>query len=155
MAVGSKDIEDWIRQVVIKTHKASKQPVCPFAKRTLQDRKIQIVPGKEDVLAQIDHCCALFNTLALDIVILYFNYKITERKLANICAKAHKRHPAFAVMFDHPDNDGPHKGVSFSFGKAPLLFIQDLRRLNDAQQQLRRTNYYNAWGLDPNGSMFY
>ena len=97
VVVGSKDIEKWIRQVVAKTHKASGAAICPFAKRTLEDRKIRITPAKVDVLDQIDLCCDLFNSLALDIVILYFTDQITERKLSDICKRAHKRNPDYAV----------------------------------------------------------
>ena len=155
MDVGSKDIEKWIRQVVAKKHKASGATVCPFAKKTLEDRKIQITMAKEDVLSQIDTCCDLFNSLNLDIVILYFNREITERKLSNLCKKAHKSNPGWAILYDHPDNNGLHKGVSFSFGKCPLIMIQDLNRLKNAQQRLRKTDYYMSWGLDPDNSMFY
>ena len=155
MAVGSKDIEKWIRQVVAKTHKASGAAICPFAKRTLEDRKIQISMAKEDVLDQIDLCCDLFNSLNLDIVILYFTHEITERKLSNLCKRAHQQNPEFAIMYDHPDNNGLHKGVSFSFQKTPLIFIQDLNKLNDAQRRLQKTDYYRSWGLDDDSDMFY
>ena len=155
VVVGSKDIEKWIRQVVAKTHKASGAAICPFAKRTLEDRKIQITPAKVDVLDQIDLCCDLFNSLALDIVILYFTDQITERKLSDICKRAHKRNPDYAVMYDHPDNDGLHKGVQFSYQKAPLIFIQDLNKLKDAQSKLSKTDYYRVWGLDVDSDMFY
>jgi len=150
-----KDIEKWIRQVVAKTHKASGATICPFAKRTLEDRKIQISMAKEDVLSQIDHCCDLFDILHLDIVILYFTDEITERKLSNLCKKAHQHNPNYAIMYDHPDNDGLHKGVSFSYQKAPLLFIQDLNKLKDAQSKLSKTDYYRVWGLDVDSDMFY
>ena len=155
MAVESKDIEKWIRQVVIKKDKKNPTPVCPFAKRTLQDRKMQIAMAKKDVLSQIDHCCSLFNIFHLDIVILYFNHKITEKKLSDLCKKAHKKNNKFAILYDHPDNKGLHKGVSFSFQKAPLLFIQDLNKLKDAQSRLQKTNYYRDWGLDADSDMFY
>ena len=155
VVVGSKDIEKLIRQVVAKTHKASGAAICPFAKRTLEDRKIQITPAKVDVLDQIDLCCDLFNSLALDIVILYFTDQITERKLSDICKRAHKRNPDYAVMYDHPDNDGLHKGVQFSYQKAPLIFIQDLNKLKDAQSKLSKTDYYRVWGLDVDSDMFY
>ena len=155
MAVGSKDIEKWIRQVVAKTHKASGAAICPFAKRTLADRKIQITPAKTYVLDLIVHCCDLFNSLALDIVILYFTDEITERKLSNICKRAHKNNLKFAIMYDHPDNDGLHEGVSFSYQKTPLIFIQDLNKLNDAQRRLQKTDYYRSWGLDDDSDMFY
>ena len=155
MAVGSKDIEKWIGQVVAKKHKESGATICPFAKRTLEDRKIQITMAKEDVLSQINTCCDLFNSLNLDIVILYFNRQITERKLSNICKKAHKHNDKFAILYDHPDNDGKHKGVSFSFQKAPLIFIQDLNKLKDAQSRLQKTTYYRDWGLTVDSDMFY
>jgi len=143
-----KDIEKWIRQVVAKTHKASGAAICPFAKRTLEDRKVQITPAKTDVLDQIDQCCGLFVSLGLDIVILYLNNEITERRLSNLCRRAHRNNPDYAIMYDHPDNDGLHKGVSFSYGKAPLIMIQDLARLKQAQGQLKRSGYYEKWSID-------
>ena len=148
MADVGKDIEKWIRQVVSKTHKASGAAICPFAKRTLEDRKIQITPAKVDVLDQIDQCCGLFVSLGLDIVILYFNHEITERQLSRICKRAHKNNPDYAIMYDHPDNDGLHKGVSFSYGKRPLLMIQDMAKLKQAQNKLKRSGYYEKWDID-------
>ena len=148
MADVGKDIEKWIRQVVAKTHKASGAAICPFAKRTLADRKIQITPAKVAVFDQIDLCCNLFNSLALDIVILYFTDQITERKLSNICKRAHKQNPDYAIMYDHPDNDGLHKGVSFSYGKAPLVMIQDMAKLKQAQHKLKQSGYYEKWSID-------
>ena len=148
MAVGSKDIEDWIRQVVAKTHKASGAAICPFAKRTLEDRKIQITPAKVDVLDQIDQCCDLFDIFNLDIVILYFTHEITERKLSNLCKRAHQHNPNYAIMYDHPDNDGLHKGVSFSYGKAPLVMIQGMAKLKQAQRKLKQSGYYEKWDID-------
>ncbi len=155
MAVGSKDIEKWIGQVVAKKHKESGAAICPFAKKTLQDRKIQIAMAKKDVLAQVSHCCSLFNIFHLDIVILYFPYKISEKRLSHLCKKAHKQNKEYAVMYDHPSNNGKHKGVSFSFQKAPLLFIQNLNKLRDAQSKLSKTDYYSVWGLNANSDMFY
>ena len=148
MAVGSKDIEKWIRQVVAKTHKASGAAICPFAKRTLEDRKIQITMAKKDVLSQIDHCCGLFDIFSLDIVILYITDEITERKLSNLCKRAHQQNPNYAIMYDHPDNDGLHKGVSFSYGKLPLLMIQDMAKLKQAQHKLKQSGYYEKWSID-------
>ena len=148
MADVGKDIEKWIRQVVAKTHKASGAAICPFAKRTLADRKIQITPAKVAVFDQIDLCCNLFNSLALDIVILYFTDQITERKLSNICKRAHKQNPDYAIMYDHPDNDGLHKGVSFSYGKLPLIMIQDMAKLKQAQHKLKQSGYYEKWSID-------
>ncbi len=143
-----KDIEKWIGQVVAKKHKASGATICPFAKKTLEDRKIQITMAKKDVLSQIDHCCGLFNIFHMDIVILYLEQSITEKKLSNLCHKAHKQNPKFAIMYDHPDNDGLHKGVSFSYGKLPLIMIQDLEKLKQAQKILKQSGYYQKWDID-------
>ena len=148
MADVGRDIEKWIGQVVAKKHKASGATICPFAKKTLEDRKIQITMAKEDVLSQIGTCCDLFNSLNLDIVILYFNREITERKLSNLCKKAHKNNPNSAIMYDHPDNDGLHKGVSFSYGKLPLIMIQDMAKLKQAQLKLKESGYYEKWDID-------
>ena len=155
VAVESKDIEKWIGQVVAKKHKESGASICPFAKKTLQDRKIQISVAKKDVLGQVSHCCGLFNIFHLDIVILYFDHKISEKRLAEVCKQAHKQNPKFAIMYDHPYNNKKIKGVQFSFQKAPLLFIQDLNKLRDAQSRLQKTDYYRVWGLYGDSDMFY
>ena len=153
--VSSKDVYDWIGKVVAKKNAKTGKAICPFAKRTLQEKKIQVVPGKSGLLDQINHCAGLFGILNLDIVIIYINYSITERKLSKICEKSHKNNPNFAVLYDHPDNDGLHKGVSFSFGKCALIMIQKLDQLKQAQKKLQKTDWYKAWGLDPNDAMFY
>lgn len=153
--VDSKQVYDWIEQKISKTDPKVGAAICPFAKKTLETKAIQVVPGKSDLVDQIDHCCAVFTGLALDIVVIYIQYTITEEKLSDLCAEAHERNPKFAIMYDHPDNDGLHKGVSFSFQKCPLVMIQDLSKLKNAQSKLRRTSYYRTWGLDDNDDMFY
>ena len=147
MAVGSNDVYDWIREKVAPINKKVGAPVCPFAEKSVKEQKVHVLPAKVDVLDQIAHCCGLFNVLSLDIVIYYFNYPITEKKMASICRRAHRNHPDYAVMYDHPDNKGLHKGVSFSFEKAPLLMVQKLDKLKQAQQRLKKSGYYRKWGI--------
>lgn len=152
--VDSKDVEQWIREELTQPNPATGKAICPFAKKTLETEAIQIVPAKTDLVAQIDHCCSVFDLLNLDIVVVYIQFEITEKKLSGIAAKAHKRNPKYAVLYDHPDNTGLHQGVSFSYQKCPLVMIQSLPKLKDAQSILRRTGYYDAWGLD-DPDMFY
>ena len=155
VGVGSKEVYDWIRETIGKTNKKVGKAICPFAKASVEAKAIQVVPGKSDLVDQINHCCNLFSSLALDCVVIYVQYKITEQELAKVCGKGQKKNPSYAVMYDHPDNDGLHQGVSFSFGKCPLIFIQELSKLKDAQSRLRRTSYYQSWGIDPDDDMFY
>jgi len=152
--VGSKDIEDWIRGQVVKKNKKTKQAICPFAKATIENKKVAIIPCKDDVLAQVNQLCDIFGALNYDVVIIYFNVKISERKLSDICRQAHIRRPSVAVMYDHPSNSGTHRGVSFSFKKAPLIFIQSLPKIKEAQKILEKTGYYKAWGIK-DGTQFY
>jgi hypothetical protein len=153
--VSSKDVQDWIKQVVSKKNPKVGERICPYAEKTLKAKAIEIVPGKSNLVDQIHHCCSIFDALALECIIIYIQYKITEEALSKVCRKAHKLNPNYAVFYDHPDNNGKHKGVSFSFGKCPLIFVQPLKELKDAQSKLGRTSYYKHWGLNPNDSMFY
>jgi hypothetical protein len=153
--VSSKDVYDWIRGKVSKTDRKVGKAICPFAEASVKAKAIQVVPGKSNLVDQVNHCCSIFNIFALDIIIIYIQYPITEQQLAKVCEQSHKKNNQFAIMYDHPDNDGLHRGVSFSFQKAPLIFIQDLNKLKDAQSKLRRTSYYRSWRIDPNDSMFY
>ena len=153
--VSSKDVYEWIEQTVSKKNPKVGERICPYAEKTLKAKTIQIVPGKSNLVDQIFHCCNLFGSLALECVVIYIQYKISENKLARICGEGHEGNPNFAVLYDHPDNAGLHKGVSFSFGKCPLIFIQPLKELKDAQSKLGRTAYYKRWGLCPDDDMFY
>lgn len=146
--VDSKDVETWIREKLTKKHTASGKAICPFAKKTLETKSFQIVPAKTDIVGQVGHCCSIFDILGLDIVIFYIQFAITEKRLSNLCARAHEHNPNYAIMYDHPDNAGLHKGVQFSYQKCPLVFIQKLDKLKQAQQQLGKSGYYEAWGLD-------
>jgi len=145
--VESKDIERWIRGQVAKKNPKVGKAICPYAAQTLKNKKIQIIEAKDNLLAQVNQLCDLFSVFNLDIIVIYINSKIKESTLANICRKAHNRTPSMAVMYDHPINSGKHKGVSFSFGKAPLVFIQSLPKIKVAQKQLEKTGYYKAWGI--------
>jgi len=147
VAVGSKDIEDWIRGQVAKKNKKTQQAICPFAEATLKNKKVAIIPSKDDVLVQVNQLCDIFSALNYDVVIIYFNVKVSETKLQTICNNAHKRRPNVAVMYDHPINNGKHRGVNFSFGKAPLIFIQSLPKIKQGQKLLERSGYYKAWGI--------
>jgi hypothetical protein len=149
-----KDIEKWIKSLG-KTHKSSGQKICPYAEKALQDKTIQISKAKVDLLEHIVHCSHLVPCFHLDAVVLYIEYKITEKRLAKICRDANRNRPHMAILYDHPNNQGLHKGVSFSYGKLPLVIIQPLDKLQSAQSKLRRTRYYKDWGLDPQDDMFY
>jgi hypothetical protein len=153
--ISSKDVYEWIRTKISTRNSKTGKAICPFAKATLETEAIQVVHGKPNLVDQINHCCNLFDTLALDCVVIILQHTITESALAKLCNQAHKNNAQFAILYDHPDNKGLHKGVSFSFGKAPLIMIQRLKQLKNAQRQLQKTDYYESWGLDPNDSMFY
>ncbi len=84
----------------------------------------------------------------LDIVVLYIDYKISEQRLATICKQAHDNKLHMAVMYDHPANKGLHKGVSFSYKRKPLVMIQPMDKLKEAQARLRRSGWYEAWGVE-------
>lgn len=139
-----KDIENWIRTKIAKKNKAIGLPICPFAKKTLQDKKFQISKAKQELASHVRHCCSLFPVLALDIIILYIPYKITEKQLQKICRNTQSRYPLLAVLYDHPANAGLIKGQQFSYQKCPLVMIQDMKQLKSAQKLLReKTNYYD------------
>ena len=151
--VSKSDVEKWIWTLGKKVATTG-QPICPYSQKTLQDKKIQIVPARSTVFEQCVQYCDLFSVLNLDVIVVYFNHTISEKKLSNLARRIHSARSNFAVLYDHPDNAGLHQGVSFSFGKAPLMIIQELSKLKRAQAQLKKTDYYRAWGLD-DPDMFY
>jgi hypothetical protein len=151
--IDSKQVEDWIRQIGEKVEKTG-HPICPYAKKSIQQKSIQIQNARHNVLDQCLQYCDLFGALGLDAVVIYFNYPISEKKLSNLARRVHRLRSNFAVLYDHPKNKGLHKGIQFSFQKAPLLIMQEYRKLKHAQTQLKKTDYYRAWGLEHDQDMF-
>jgi len=49
------------------------------------------------------------------------------------------------ILEDHPDCRESVNGVGMNFGKAGLLIVQHLDKLNAAADQLRSKGYYEAW----------
>ena len=148
MVEESKLIENWIRGQIAKVNKKTGKAICPFAKKTLQDKTIQITKAKTNLLDHIIHCCHMVPIFKFDIVVLWIDYKISEKRLASICQQAHHNKLHMAIMYDHPLNKGLHKGVSFSYKRKPLVMIQPLEKLKKAQQQLKKSGWYEAWDIE-------
>jgi hypothetical protein len=152
--VNKKEVYDWIRTKISKRNPKVGKAICPYAKTTLETEKIEIVYGKPNLVDQINHCCNLLNTFALDCIIILIQHKITEAQLSKVCKTAQIKNPYRAIMYDHPTNDGKHCGVSFSFGKAPLIMIQDLAKLKKMQKIYKAQGWYDAWNIKDT-SQFY
>lgn len=142
-----KDIIRWITNKIGKKHKASGIAPCPFASKVIKDKTYKILEAKVNLAEQVAHLCDIIDIFKLDIIIIYCNNTITERRLKNICHKIQKQKQKTAIMYDHPDNDGLVAGMQFSYQKCPLIMIQPLSKLKAAQKSLKeKTNWYQIVG---------
>ena len=49
------------------------------------------------------------------------------------------------ALEDHPDDPEILNGVSMNFGKATLILVQRLTKLNTASKILKKKGYYDNW----------
>jgi hypothetical protein len=117
--ITSKDVYAWIEQAGGETDSNTGEAFCSYAKATVKTKTIQVVPGEFNLIHQINHCGSIFDALALQCVILYIQYKITESKLKQQCAQAQTLNPNYSIHYQYPHQDRPHV-----FQKAPLIFIK-------------------------------
>ena len=142
-----KEIRDWSKEVL-----ETETPVCPFAKKTWQEEKVDVVlsdcvywtdlidisqnfPKDKDVVIYCD--------LNMDVDVFNFDSRIL---ILNSFLNPHN----LWVMGFHQEHDAkeiveqehfvPHFKESYN-----MLFMQKLDELNKASERLQKIGYYNNW----------
>lgn len=142
-----KEIRDWSKEVL-----ETETPVCPFAKKTWQEEKVDVVlsdcvywtdlidisqnfPKDKDVVIYCD--------LNMDVDVFNFDSRIS---ILNSFLNPHN----LWVMGFHQEHDAkeiveqehfvPHFKESYN-----MLFMQKLDELNKASERLQKIGYYNNW----------
>lgn len=145
-----EEIRDWSKEVL-----ETEDPVCPFAKKTWETEKVNVVlsqcihwtdlidiskdfPKDKDVVIYCD--------LNMDVDAFHFDSRIL---MLNSYLQPHN----LWVMGFHQDHEAkevvkqehfePHFEESYN-----MVFMQRLDELNKASERLQKIGYYNNWNVE-------
>jgi len=141
-----EEIKQWVEEFVsVKNEKLDKIP-CPFAKQAILQDTIKYVSTTrigDNLLELIDNWSDRY-----EVVVLYTE---TELYSASEVSDIVKRFNKLAMprdivaLEDHPDDPEILNGVEMNFGKAILILVQRLSKLNKASDILKKRGYYDDW----------
>ena len=141
------DLITWMKEFVEKPNpKLGDWAPCPYAQAARLNNQIEIVEGRN---ALTD-----FETIDLDAkevwVFWYPIEQYTGKEFAEIAKELNQTlmKQDVVVLEDHPDLVETVNGVHMNFGKASLLIIQSLSKLNTAADKLRSKGYYDHWSKE-------
>lgn len=140
-----EQIIEWIKFIEKPRGELSGFPVCPFALKTrINNRYTILFVKKEDELYQI---IPLFDGSTKDIMIIYLEYDISVEQCSKLREKLNLMYNVkdLAILESHMEDPFIINGVETTFTHGVLLLVQKLSDLNEASEDLMRTNYYSFW----------
>lgn len=141
-----EDIERWVNNFVsVHNDELNKIP-CPFAKQAVLKNTIKYV-STERIGEQLNRTLENWND-DYEVVVLYTDTLLyTAKEVSDIVAKFNETAMKYDIVAleDHPLDSEMLNGVEMNFGKAILVLVQRLSKLNKASSILKRQGYYDDW----------
>ena len=141
-----EEIKQWVEEFVsVKNEKLDKIP-CPFAKQAILQDTIKYVPTErigDNLLELIDNWSDRY-----EVVVLYTETELySASEVSDIVKRFNKLAMSrdIVALEDHPDDPEILNGVEMNFGKAILVLVQRLSKLNKASDILKKRGYYDTW----------
>jgi hypothetical protein len=140
------EIKHWVEEFVsVKNETLNKIP-CPFAKQALLDDKIKYISTErigEALSNLVDNW-----TDKYEVVVVYTDTLLyTPGEVSDIVKRFNELAMPrdIVALEDHPEDPEILNGVKMNFGKAILVLVQRLSKLNRASAILKQKGYYDDW----------
>jgi len=143
-----KDIQKWIEEFVSEHNTEIGQVPCPFAKEAMLKERINYVSGGKHTITPLLDSLADNWDDKYEVVVVYADKdELTPNQLRILVEDFNKfaRDKDVVALEDHPDDPEILNGVSMNFGKAILILVQRLSKLNKASDILKKKGYYDNW----------
>lgn len=142
-----EDLKKWIDRVSIKQPELGGLPVCPFAKKGVENRKVSYANIYKDPRAFMLNFIEIVNDFEL--IIFYNEDKtLTDDELKCIIKDLQVVRPDMIFLKDHPDTPGHINGINTGNGVYPIILVQPRDKLEEAREKLKKTKYYDYWDED-------
>jgi hypothetical protein len=140
-----EQIVEWIKFIEKPKKELSGFPVCPFAHKVRIDNKYTILFARNN--EEVYQIIPLFHGSLKDVMIIYLDYSISVDECAKLRNELNDKYNKEDLVVLESHNEDPFiiSGVETTFPHGVLLLLQKLSDLNEASEDLARTNYYSFW----------
>jgi|TARA_B110000483_G_scaffold240725_1_gene321977 hypothetical protein len=145
-----EEIKTWILDFVSVHNETIGTVPCPFAKQAMVVDKIQYT--KVDAVTTASTLIDLIEwDDKYEVVVLYADTNTFTPSELSLLVKqfnliAMKKD--VVALEDHPLDEEIVNGVHMNFGKAILILVQRLSKLNNASKHLDKQGYYDNWSKE-------
>lgn len=118
---------------------------CPYAKTALVNDKIEFIYNN-DLKSAVSQNIHILEQK--DVLVIFFDKEtIQPQDLISLVSDLNRElmKDNIVVLEDHPDNIEMINGVHMNFGETGLLLVQNLDKLTEASDKLRKAGYYDCW----------
>lgn len=141
-----EEIKQWVEEFVSVHNTELNKIPCPFAKQAVLQNTVEYLETTKlrNTLMSLLHS---WNDNH-EVVVLYADTELYEPdEVADIVKRFNKLAMPYnlVALEDHPDDPEVLNGVTMNFGKAILVLVQPLTKLNKASNILKRQGYYDDW----------
>jgi hypothetical protein len=143
-----QQLQDWLLDFVEKPNPLlNGWAPCPYARKSRIDGKfnvkfctaqtlVETIKSAASELGQYDVVAVCIDPAEISAVDLELAVSAQNQQLM----------PADVLLLeDHPSAPEVLNGVNMNFGPCAIVFVQQLSKINEASDQLRRNGYYDHW----------
>ena len=146
-----KNIYEWIERISVIQKNG--MPICPYAKRALDDNKIKIqwldetFSIKRILNAEIENYTYHWPKNTEIVVLVFDANRLNPHEIRKIILrnKTLLNERDFIALEDHPSDPGYINNVYTGNGEFGVVLIQKRSDLNKRRLELKKTNYYDNW----------
>lgn len=142
------DIQSWIENFVSVHNDQIGHVPCPFAKQAMLKERINYVSvGKHTISPLLDSLADNWDDKYEVVVIYCPTEDYTPEELSKIVKDFNDvaMTKDIVALEDHPNDPEILSGETMNFGKAILVLVQRLSKLNGASKLLKKQGYYDKW----------
>lgn len=136
-------VEKWIKYISIKRPEINGFPICPFAKKA----KYEVI--ESTFYAGLKSSLDIIHNTDTQVVVIVLDEEYTVKQLESLCEQYNKNLMAedIVIFFDHPEDINEINGIKTNSGMT-LILVQRLSDLNEANEILKNTKYYDTWSKE-------
>ena len=146
-----KSIYDWIDRISVVQKNG--MPICPYAKKALDDNKIKIqwldetFSIKRILNAEIENYTYHWPKNTEIVVLVFDANRLNPHEIRKIILrnKTLLSERDFIALEDHPSDPGYIDNVYTGNGEFGIVLIQKRSDLNKRRLELKKTSYYENW----------
>lgn len=140
-----QDLYNWIDTFVTQHNDTFGGVPCPYARKAMRDKTVDV---RESVNLPQDLNNLLDWDDKFEAVILHTHPRMHTVEGLNTFVEIWNRKARdkdLVALEDHPEDIEIVKGVQMNYGKAILIIVQRLSKLNEASDHLADLGYYDEW----------